>query len=433
MLRIQEDSKDFGEEKSVIPVMSQENLSDPMLKKVVITKKAPVKILIDSKGNEMSSPAMRRTRIKDNTEEVLADSVKTFTGGTFEDFLKKVPNSDIYSTVISEDHEGRIREETIVTQESNEMIVYRGIIFYKSSATSGGEPTKRLNTWIPSLGLDDKSSRGIGSGGALTFKITKLDRLYDRKFSTPDECITTYKEFLGEDLMNRLHHFNIMLMSAEIGGGYWDTSDGKNLIKHLQEKSIHINSNVVRINDHSEHTFDIPFEVKNDPSEEKLISQRTQEFNIFFASQGGYLHHGVCDGRQTDDPNAVHKEIYKRAQKARSSTLIKKSLENYIHRIEQYKSSESKEINFSHGFWFFKQSRAINRKANYLLAKELLKKLNPSEDTKQKWPDEFISKNIIKIRSNLIRSKNLDESPDYVERGVNSAELNKVIKQASRC
>ncbi len=433
MLRNQKDQKNFGEEKSVISGMSEDNLSDTKLKKVIIMKKALVKILKDSKGNEMSSPAMRRTRIKDNSEEVLADSVKTFTGGTFGDYLKKVPNSQIYSTVISDDHEGQIREETIVTQESNEMIVYRGIIFYKSSATSGGELTKRLNTWIPSLGLDDKSSRGIGSGGAPIFKITKLDRLYDRKFSTPNESITAYKEFLGEDLMNRLHHFNIMLMSAEIGGGFWDTSDGKSLIKHLQEKGIHIHSNDVRINDHSEHTFDLPFEVKNDPNEEKLISQCTQEFNNFFASQGGYLHHGISDGRQIDDPNAVHIEIYKRAQKARSSTLIKQSLDNYILRIEQYKSSASKEIDFSHGFWFFKESRALNRKANYLLAKELLKKLNPSDGKSQKWPDEFNSENIMKIRSNLIHSKNLDKSPAYTERGVNSTELNKVIKQASRC
>jgi hypothetical protein len=109
---------------------------------------------------------------------------------------------------------------------------------------------------------------------------------------------------------------------------------------------------------------------------------------------------------------------------------IKQNLETYIHRIEQYKtSSTSNEIDFSHGFRFFKQSRAINRKANYYLAKELLEQVNHPSETKQ-WSHEFSSENIKQRRLNIIKRDKLDESPNYKERGIHSTELNQIIKRA---
>ena len=95
------------------------------------------------------------------------------------------------------------------------------------------------------------------------------------------------------------------------------------------------------------------------------------------------------------------------------------SLETYIERIQR---ATPLQPNFSHGFWVCKQSRAINREANYLLAQSLLQQLDAGE-----VPLDTIFSNINKKRHDLIVERRLNERADYVERGLHSSELNAAI------
>lgn len=92
-------------------------------------------------------------------------------------------------------------------------------------------------------------------------------------------------------------------------------------------------------------------------------------------------------------------------------------LEKYISRIEEYKG------NYAHGFWFFAAptSRAINRQANYELAKWLRDELRGGAVIAQAFSD------VEKQRTALIKAKGLDKLPGYVERGIHSRQLNDVI------
>src|SRR5580700_9869435 len=182
------------------------NTHEP-LKKVSLKKTAQFKFLNEDKeGNLIPTSAKR--------------SVDAKTGQT----ISGIPgiSEEKMNELLAEDRIKRrkitvstpnpsVKEEMIVTTETNDMLVYNGIIFYTSSATSSITETKGRDTWIPSLGLDAKSSHGAGSKGDV-FKITKLDRYYDRNFAEPDERIKKYQAWLGEELMSKLNNFDIMIM-----------------------------------------------------------------------------------------------------------------------------------------------------------------------------------------------------------------------------
>ena len=100
----------------------------------------------------------------------------------------------------------------------------------------------------------------------------------------------------------------------------------------------------------------------------------------------------------------------------------KVSLQQYIERIESHKTTTGN-IDFQYGFYFFNRSRAVNRQANYLLAKSLFHKF---EQANVQNPHGMFN-NILEHRQAIIRAHGLDKDPNYVERGLNSAELKKII------
>ena len=110
-------------------------------------------------------------------------------------------------------------------------------------------------------------------------------------------------------------------------------------------------------------------------------------------------------------------------QQYTSKQSIIDALEKYINRIESH-SKNGNEINFSHRFWFFKQSRAINREANYLLAKKLHNDLLEGKSISETFSETT------EQRNNIIADNKLFTKPDYVNRGINSSELNNIIKKA---
>lgn len=107
-----------------------------------------------------------------------------------------------------------------------------------------------------------------------------------------------------------------------------------------------------------------------------------------------------------------------------------KKLQKYIDRISSYHVRNATDINFKHGFLFFRESRALNRKANYKLAFELKKELEKlgdgfknTEGIKSLFSDCSIDKK---------RKSYIKKLPNYVERGVKSSELNGIINGARK-
>lgn len=100
---------------------------------------------------------------------------------------------------------------------------------------------------------------------------------------------------------------------------------------------------------------------------------------------------------------------------ASKQELIQK-LQSYIDRINTYHD------NFSHGFWFLKKSRALNRQINYELAKELVEQLKTQSVG-------YVFANYEITRQDIIKKKKFDKNPDFVDRGINSEELNEVLDE----
>lgn len=97
-------------------------------------------------------------------------------------------------------------------------------------------------------------------------------------------------------------------------------------------------------------------------------------------------------------------------------------LNKYITRIESHQNKDRSRPDFTYGFWFFSQSRAINREANYYLAVQLRDKLKSSEES-----IEDIFSNIDEQRKEIINLHKLNNRPAFSDRGINSSELNEII------
>jgi acyl carrier protein len=97
---------------------------------------------------------------------------------------------------------------------------------------------------------------------------------------------------------------------------------------------------------------------------------------------------------------------------------LKTQLKNYIHRIEVTQNSD-----FKYGFWFFKQSRATNRHANYKLAQNFLEHLNQEKSLLELFAD------IEQQRTDLIKINKLNQKDNH---GIHSADLLNIIAAAKK-
>nr|MBA2657222.1 hypothetical protein [Tatlockia sp.] len=95
-------------------------------------------------------------------------------------------------------------------------------------------------------------------------------------------------------------------------------------------------------------------------------------------------------------------------------------LVSYLKGIDSHKKNGK--TDFASGFWFFAESRALNRKANYLLAKEFINHLEKG------IPAETLFNYADELRKKLVVNNKLDVDPNYVERGLNSSTLNEIIE-----
>lgn len=129
--------------------------------------------------------------------------------------------------------------------------------------------------------------------------------------------------------------------------------------------------------------------------------------------------------RSVMDERGLWEEHKRHPKQSNETNKLVGMLDAYINRIESYRGAGS-DIDYSHGFLFFSKSRAINRKINYLLAKELRQELVDEKDISQVFHDLEERRKTIMVREGL------DRMADYVDRGMNSSDLTAVIKLAEQ-
>ena len=114
--------------------------------------------------------------------------------------------------------------------------------------------------------------------------------------------------------------------------------------------------------------------------------------------------------------------------KDNSRGALCKRLDTYIARIEgsdnQKQNKYALKPDFSKGFWFFKQSRALNREANYELSKKLKEELRTTDKSIEKLLDKD---HIKKLRNEIIEQKQFLSKPGFSNRGINSSQLNDIL------
>lgn len=115
----------------------------------------------------------------------------------------------------------------------------------------------------------------------------------------------------------------------------------------------------------------------------------------------------------------------KQEQLSRNRNCLTITLKNYIDKIESNKK-ENGDINFEYDFWLFSETRGINRRVNYLIAKSLHRSLESTEDSIKSIVD-----NIPTIRATIVRNHQAFFS-SYIERGINSPTLNEIISTANQ-
>lgn len=109
--------------------------------------------------------------------------------------------------------------------------------------------------------------------------------------------------------------------------------------------------------------------------------------------------------------------------KADNQTIkdLTQRLQTYIDRIKSHKKEGSEEIDFSHGFWFNKKSRALNREMNYYIALTLLNNLQATS------PDLNTFKQIETYKGKILKSfpsfkKSASKNP------ISSTELQEIVE-----
>ncbi len=170
--------------------------------------------------------------------------------------------------------------------------------------------------------------------------------------------------------------------------------------------------------------------IEFDGSREELISQSC----LGCHQSIDYLRKKIKQIRSTRDsslwsdeilPITIDKDLVLEVSASQQKQPLIDALDGYISRIQLHQNEEAprpRPLDFEHGFWFFTQSRAVNRQANYYLAQALKSALErPNVSISQVFFD------LENKRSDIFEENNLDKNMD---RGINSSELNQIIQQA---
>lgn len=178
---------------------------------------------------------------------------------------------------------------------TRKVTVIDGVPFYCSSGTNSGWS----DTWFPFLGLE-MSFRNCGWFRKPGF----LDKL-----SSLPETISQYNEFFPtDDIRKRFTSLKCLLISSNLGGGYWETENGITLLSRLREE--HPDFYEVNYDLQDSHTT---FDVENIPARSvdiKKIYRKVNELleegakhplsefdaNLFYSNfvQFGFAQESLC-------------------------------------------------------------------------------------------------------------------------------------------
>ncbi|MBA2655708.1 MAG: hypothetical protein H0U70_01840 [Tatlockia sp.] len=153
-------------------------------------------------------------------------------------------------------------------------------------------------------------------------------------------------------------------------------------------------------------------------SKTKVGSFFNDYFNNLQLARNAFLVYNNCSNNRVELVKA--NELFNTIETSAPIVAIISKLTSYIERIESQRSEGG--IDFTYGFWFFSDSRAINREANYCLAKTLRDKLCDGKSLESVFSDAD------KTRA-LIVNRNFSKNPNYTDRGLNSSELNSIISE----
>jgi hypothetical protein len=110
--------------------------------------------------------------------------------------------------------------------------------FYQSS----GNNSEQENTWFPFRGFQEADDKNRGLFLKPALKNNKLNMEYYPK-ELVDNYLKSVKSQYSDERCNsitqlfaRFGNFEAMSISMLIGGGYWDTNDGKNLIQYIDKE-----------------------------------------------------------------------------------------------------------------------------------------------------------------------------------------------------
>lgn len=164
------------------------------------------------------------------------------------------------------------------------------------------------------------------------------------------------------------------------------------------------------------------FNDKNLKTLERLYNQMVTPLNQSLAGQEFNVARAMIARATPPQRSDVQVNQEPNADASLRSELIA-DLKKYIAAIE----GNTDTPNFSAGLWLYQKSRAINKEANYYLAKRLLARLeNPSLSIQKAF------ENIDAQRKFIIEQKLLDTRPDFVDRGLNDKELSAIIRKAAQ-
>ncbi len=161
-------------------------------------------------------------------------------------------------------------------------------------------------------------------------------------------------------------------------------------------------------------------------SDYKKYAENIQETAQAFSHKinAPYLEVSALTGKNVEELFiiAARYALLKKNEEMDMKSILKNDLEIYIEKIEKERNPDNT-INYKAGFWHHRDSRGLNRRANYLLAMKLVYELE-KKDIASTF-DEIALK-----RTQLINEHGISLHPDYIARGINSSDLNNIIKKA---
>lgn len=246
------------------------------------------------------------------------------------------------------------------------------------------------------------------------------------------KSLSNVKEVFGTDF-GKKNHYQYRIVTLKENSNYYkefSLSDYSDYDDKNERGALYLclcGPNMTRIDCLARHGFNMLIVELDIPREEFInrIERNSINFDFLIEHVKGVAINDRIEYRKGPYPKynngviSVNKDRALAISNEADIEELKQALSKYIERIEKLPS-------YSDGFWFFKESRSINREANYLLAKKLYDDLSKPNASIENVFYDLKNKRGILIHQNI---KNVDVKR-YTDWGIYSDELNNIIRKA---